>query len=219
MTTTEAQFEAQFEAQSLDFEGLRIEYDARVLTPRPWTAEQSRWAAELIREAPPGSVLELCAGAGHIGLLAVTLAPRPLVCVDKDAVACSYLRRNAALAGVPVDVREGSLDAVLGDDEEFAVIVADPPWVRTSDVGRFPDDPVTAIDGGDDGLDLARTCLDVIDRHLVVGGSALLQVGPLGQARRITTLVASYDELDVVEVRGYERGALLRIDRATTEAA
>jgi methylase of polypeptide subunit release factors len=215
MTMTEARFEAQF----VDFEGLRIEYDERVLTPRPWTAEQSRWAAELIREAPPGPVLELCAGAGHIGLLAVTLAPRPLVCVDKDAVACGFLRRNAALAGIPVDVREGSMDAVLEDHEEFAVIVADPPWVRSSDVGRFPEDPVTAIDGGDDGLDLARSCLDVIDRHLVVGGSAVLQVGPLGQAQLVTGLVASYDELAVVEVRGYERGALLRIDRVTIEAA
>ena len=74
MTTTEARF--------VDFGGLRIEYDARVLAPRAWTAAQSRWAAELIRTAPPGPVLELCAGAGHIGLLAVTLAPRPLVCVD-----------------------------------------------------------------------------------------------------------------------------------------
>jgi release factor glutamine methyltransferase len=204
MSTTEAQF--------IDFEGLRIEYDARVLAPRPWTAAQSRWAAELIRTAPPGPVLELCAGAGHIGLLAVTLAPRPLVCVDNDAVACGFLRRNALVAGIPVDVREGPMDEVL-DDERFAVIVADPPWVRTSDVGRFPEDPVTAIDGGEDGLALARTCLDVIDRHLVVGGSALLQVGPIDQAQRVADQVASYDGLDVVGVRGYERGSLLQIDR------
>ena len=108
------------------------------------------------------------------------------------------------------------MDAVLGEDEEFAVIVADPPWVRTADVSRFPEDPVTAIDGGDDGLDLARTCLDVVNRHLVVGGSALLQVGPLDQAQRVAALVAPYDGLDVVDVRGYERGALLRIDRGGT---
>jgi methylase of polypeptide subunit release factors len=211
MTTTEAQF--------VDFEGLRIEYDARVLTPRPWTAAQSRWAAELIRTAPPGPVLEVCAGAGHIGLLAVTLAPRPLVCVDLDPVACGFLRRNAALAGVPVDVREGPMDAVLGEDEEFAVIVADPPWVRTTDVSRFPEDPVTAIDGGEDGLDLARTCLDVIDRHLMMGGSALLQVGPHDHAHRVAALAAQCGELEVVEVRGYERGALVQIDRTPPDAA
>jgi release factor glutamine methyltransferase len=111
------------------------------------------------------------------------------------------------------------MDAVLDDHEKFAVIVADPPWVRTSDVGRYPEDPVSAIDGGGDGLALARTCLDVIDRHLRVEGSAVLQVGPLGQAERIGALVASYDELDVVAVRDHERGALVRIDRVPTEAA
>jgi release factor glutamine methyltransferase len=207
------------QGQFVDFEGLRIEYDARVLAPRAWTAAQSHWAADLIRTVPRGPVLELCSGAGHIGLLAVALAPRPLVCVDNDAVACGFLRRNAALAGIAVDVREGPMDAVLDDHEKFAVIVADPPWVRTSDVGRYPEDPVSAIDGGGDGLALARTCLDVIDRHLMVEGSAVLQVGPLGQAERIGALVASYDELDVVAVRDHERGALVRIDRVPTEAA
>jgi len=211
MTTTEAQF--------ADFDGLRIEYDDRVLAPRAWTTAQSRWAAELIRTAPPGPVLEVCAGAGHIGLLAVTLAPRPLVAVDLDPVACDFLRRNAALADVPVDVREGRMDEVIAEDEEFAVIVADPPWVRTAEVGRFPEDPVTAIDGGRDGLDLARTCLDVIDRHLMMGGSALLQVGPRAQADRVAALVAACDELEVAEIRGYERGALVQIDRTPPDAA
>ena len=104
---------APIESRFIDFEGLRIEYDDRVLAPRPWTAAQSQWAAELIRMAPPGPVLELCAGAGHIGLLAVSLAPRMIVCVDADRAACGYLRRNAALAGVRADVREGRMDAVL----------------------------------------------------------------------------------------------------------
>jgi len=201
-----------------DFEGLRIEYDDRVLAPRPWTAAQSRWAAELIRSAPPGPVLELCAGAGHIGLLAVTLAPRPLVCVDADAAACSYLRRNAALAGVPVDAREGRMDEALSPDEEFAVIIADPPWVPTADVHRFPADPVTAIDGGTDGLDLAHACLEVIDAHLVMAGSAVLQVGPR-QADRFAELVRAYDELEVVDVREFESGTLVRVDRVVASVA
>jgi methylase of polypeptide subunit release factors len=202
------------ESQSMDFEGLRIEYDDRVLAPRPWTAAQSRWAAELIRAAPPGPVLELCSGAGHIGLLAVTLSPRPLVCVDADATACAFLRRNAALAGIEAELREGRMDEVLAPEERFAVIVADPPWVPSAEVSQFPEDPVTAIDGGTDGLDLVRSCLEVIDGHLAPGGAAVLQVGPLDQARRVADLVAAYGgRLRVGAVRGYERGTLLRLDR------
>ena len=171
--------------QSVDFEGLRIEYDEQVLTPRPWTAAQSHWAAELIRMAPPGPVLEVCSGAGHIGLLAVTLAPRSLVCVDADPAACSYLRRNAAAAGLRVDVREGPDGrgprpgrGVRGDNRRPTV------GARRDETARFPEDPVSAIDGGADGLDLVRSCLEVIDRHLAVAGSAVLQTGP-DQAERV----------------------------------
>jgi methylase of polypeptide subunit release factors len=200
------------DARRHDFEGLSIRYDERVLAPRDWTAAQSHWAAELIRAAPPGPVLELCAGAGQIGLLAVRLAPRSLVCVDASPVACDFLRANALAAGVRVDVRQGPMDRVLDPDERFAVVIADPPWVPHPDVGRFPEDPVTAIDGGADGLDLVRSCLTVIDRHLVPAGSAVLQVGP-GQAARVAALLAPHD-LRVVEVRAFERGGLVRIDRA-----
>jgi methylase of polypeptide subunit release factors len=204
--------------QVVDFEGLRIEYDEQVLTPRPWTAAQSHWAAAFIRMAPPGPVLEICSGAGHIGLLAVTLAPRSLVCVDADPAACLYLRRNATAAALPVVVREGRMDEVLHQEERFAVIIADPPWVPTNDVARFPEDPVGAIDGGVDGLDLVRSCLLVIDQHLAVAGSAVLQTGP-DQADHVAQMVAGYDELAVVEVRQLERGALIRVDRLVTPTA
>lgn len=199
----------QVEPETIAFGPLRISFDARVLRPRPWTAAQSAWAAELIAAAPTGPVLELCAGAGQIGLLAVAGSGRRLVCVDLDPVACGFARANAEAAGLGelVEVRQGSMDEVLDDGERFAVVVADPPWVSRSEVGRYPDDPLRAIDGGDDGLDLARTCLDVAQRHLRPGGSVVLQVGSVDQVGLLDT-----GRLDVVEVREFERGALVRLD-------
>jgi methylase of polypeptide subunit release factors len=209
-----ATLQAPSTPQTVDFGGLRIEYDERVLAPRPWTAEQATWAARLIRTAPPGKVLELCSGAGQIGLLAATLAPRTLVCVDASPVACSYLRRNAARAELRVDVREGRMDEVLDRDEQFAVIIADPPWVASDEVDGFPEDPVTAIDGGADGLDLARSCVDLFARHLVLAGSALLQVGP-GQGGVVAELTAAHPELAVVATRDFPRGTIVQIDRVS----
>ena len=58
--------------RTIAFGPLTIAYDALVLEPRQWTTIQSEWARELLATAPPGPVLELCTGAGHIGLLAVT---------------------------------------------------------------------------------------------------------------------------------------------------
>ncbi len=62
----------------MDFGHLRIAYDARVLTPRPWTEAQSTWAAEVMTDAPEGPVLEVCCGAGQIGLLAISRVARRL---------------------------------------------------------------------------------------------------------------------------------------------
>lgn len=198
----------------MDFGGLRIAYDHRVLTPRPWTVGQSAWADEILRSGPRGGVLELCSGAGQIGLLAVADSDRPLVCVDLNPVACSYTRANAVAAGLAdrVEVREADLSSALGASERFALIIADPPWVARADVGEFPEDPVLAIDGGDDGMQVAWACLDLARRHLGPGGSVLLQLGSTAQADAVRDRLDG-DALQVAEVRTHQRGVLVRLDR------
>lgn len=200
-------------AQEMTFEGLRIAYDERVLRPRSWTAQQSRWAAELIADAPPGPVLELCAGVGQIGLLAVALEPRPLVCVDLSAVACDYARHNAEAAGLGhlVEVREGRMEETLRSGERFAVVIADPPWVPSDETDAFPEDPPEAIDGGEDGLDLARACVRVATPRLLPGGHLVLQVGSREQA---DTLAADAGGLELREVREAARGVLAHFARS-----
>ena len=66
-------------------------------------------------------------------------------------------------------------------DEAFPLILADPPWVPRADVGRFPENPVSAIHGGPEGLDVARECIALIGAHLVPEGCGLLQLGSVGQ--------------------------------------
>jgi methylase of polypeptide subunit release factors len=203
--------------EEIDFGGLTVRFDRRVLRPRRWTTAQSHWAAELLARSPDGPVLELCAGAGHIGLLAVRREPRHLVLVDANPVACAYARRNAAAARVPgtTEVRLGPLDAVLGHRERFAGVIADPPWVTSAETVRFPEDPVTAIDGGADGLDVAWLALETAAGHLVPGGWVLLQLGSLAQAEALgERLAGSGLELHANEVREYGgRGVLVHLDR------
>lgn len=201
-------------AATVEFGTLRIRYDDRVLRPRPWTAAQSNWGAELLRTGPGGPVLELCCGAGQIGLLAIAQEPRPLVCVDLNPVACDFTRHNAAAAGIAdlVEVREGAIDEVLHPQERFALVLADPPWVRRAETGTFPEDPLLAIDGGDDGLDVAWRCVAAASAHLVDGGSALLQLGTVAQARQVGDGLASYDLL-LAEVREHDGGVVARLSR------
>jgi release factor glutamine methyltransferase len=164
--------------ESIDFGGLTIAFDGGVLRPRPWTATQAQWTAEVACDAPAGPILEVCAGAGHIGLLAAVLSDRPLVQVDSDPSACRFARANAERAGVGdrVDIRCDDITRALRSDERFPLIVADPPYIPSAEVGRFQEDPRVAIDGGQDGLRLIRGCLDVVKGHLSERGACLLQV-------------------------------------------
>ena len=201
--------------EQMTFGTLSIAFDLRVLRPREWTVAQSEWAAEIAVTAPGGTMLELCAGAGHIGLLASALSGRQLVCVDASAVACDYARANALASGLAdrVEVRHARLETALGDDETFPVIVADPPWVPRDLTSHFPEDPLSAIDGGVDGLDVARACLAAVADHLAPGGSAVLQLGTSAQADALRREPCFAAGLVMAEVRQHVRGVLVRIDR------
>jgi methylase of polypeptide subunit release factors len=202
------------------FGHLQVEFDDRVLRPRDWTRQQSAWAAELLEQLPDGDVLELCAGVGHIGLLTIAGTSRHLVQVDADGTASWFAQVNASRAGAAtaawsVEVRHGWLEEALKPDERFALVIADPPWVRSDDTSRHPEDPLSAIDGGSDGLDGARSCLEVTGRHLLPGGAAVLQVGDRAQAEAVAAYVDRRPALglQVVEHRVAEAGALVHLSR------
>lgn len=200
------------------FGDLDIEFDERVFAPRPWTVHQSRWAVELLGDAPQGGILDLCSGVGSLGLLAASMSARSLVSVDVDPLACGFARRNARAAGLDdrVEVREAAVEVGTSPQERFMMVLADPPWVPTRKVAGHPESPVLAIDGGDDGLRVARLCLEVIRRHLDGDGSAVLQLGTLQQADVITGELAGGD-LHVCEVRHRSgRGVLLRLRFASS---
>ena len=199
----------------IEFGHLQIAFDDRVLRPRPWTEMQSRWAADLLPGLPSGGVLEVCAGAGHIGLLAAAASDRPLTLVDANEIACDYASENARRAGREAEVRHGLMQEVLGEDERFALVIADPPWVPSAETALHPEDPLVAIDGGPDGLVLVRACLEVAGRHLLPEGATVLQVGGADQVVAVEQHVAQRPDLalEVVEHRLHERGALVLLRR------
>jgi methylase of polypeptide subunit release factors len=191
---------------------LEIRWDARILEPRPWTADQSRWAARLLTTLPAGPVLELCSGAGHIGLLAICGSRRRLVCVDVDPVASTYAEENAVRNGVTdVEVRTQTIQDAAGDPERYALVLADPPWVPSGETGRFPEDPLRAIDGGAEGIDLALECARTASAVLVPEGLLLLQVGTDEQADAVAAAPTGLVE---VERRTCAGGVLVLLSRA-----
>ena len=201
-------------AQRISFGSLDIAYDNRVLTPRPWTVMQAEWAGELEPSLPEGPFAELGCGAGHIGLAAIATNGRDLVQLDADKAACELAASNATTAGLSgrAHVRCGEFEETLLDGETFALVLADPPYVPTSETWLYPDDPAAAIDGGADGLDGIRATLRVAARHLAPGGAVLLQVWGAGQAERVVPFADGLG-LRVLDLRSHDEDravALLR---------
>jgi release factor glutamine methyltransferase len=188
--------------REVQFGELSIRYDDTVLEPRTWTLAQAQWAAELATDPPDGRALELCAGAGQIGLAFARLSGRPLVQVDANPRACELARVNAQAAGVDADVRCGDLLDAVQPEERFTLILADPPYISSAGTHRFARDPVLTIDGGRDGLDVARTCLALIARHLTRDGDAVLQLGGVHQHDALTGELGRH-ELVAVEARHF----------------
>ncbi|HET6651045.1 MAG TPA: methyltransferase [Nocardioides sp.] len=191
---------------------LDVRYDESVLEPRPWTAAQAELAADVARDLAHGPLLELCCGAGHIGLLAALLSHRDAVLVDLNEAACRFSEDNATqvrATGVSVSVRHGEMTDVLDEGEQFPLVLADPPYIPSHQTGHFPTDPLVAIDGGADGLDLARTCVHVGARHLTPGGALVLQLRDRDQAQVLADDAMRHGLVDpeVTQVGGH--GALL----------
>jgi len=201
-------------SERLEFGPIDVEYDATIIVPRPWTLAQSTWAGELSEALPPGPLLELYCGAGHIGLAAARMSGRRLVQVDDDPRACEWARRNAARLAIDSEVRCGSVESVLLDDEQFPLVVADPPYLRADQVASYPHDPVHAIDGGPDGLGEIRRCIEVAAAHLAPDGALLLQVRGARQRDDVAAhLAMSGGPLQLVETNASSaEGAILLLE-------
>ncbi|WP_459983539.1 methyltransferase, partial [Mycobacterium avium] len=79
---------------------------------------------------PGRRVLDLCTGSGFVAIAAAEMGCASVTAFDKCPHAVRCARENAALAGVDVDVREGSWLAAV-DCAPFDVVVSNPPYVPT----------------------------------------------------------------------------------------
>ena len=125
---------------------------------------------------PGRRVLDLCTGSGFVAIAAAEMGCASVTACDTcpHAVRCS--RRNADLASVEVDVREGSwTDAV--DWAPFDVVVANPPYVPAPPDGepaRASAGPSWAWDAGPDGRLVLDPLCESAPKLLCDGGSLLL---------------------------------------------
>jgi release factor glutamine methyltransferase len=150
-----------------------------VLVPRPETELLVQTALELPLSAT-ARVLDVGAGSGCIAVSLAAERPRWQVCaVDRSLAALSIARRNIKRHGVEVELILGDLASAAAPP--WDLVVANLPYIPSADLGRLPEevrrDPSSALDGGDDGLDLVRALVADLPRLLRVCGGAVLEMG------------------------------------------
>ncbi|MGR6974497.1 putative protein N(5)-glutamine methyltransferase [Streptomyces cynarae] len=162
-----------------EFRGLRIAMEPGVFVPRRRTEFLVEQALALSRGAR--LVVDLCCGSGAVGAALAAGLDRPeLHAADIDPAAVRCARRNVAAYGGRV--HEGDLFAALPDElrGRVDVLTANVPYVPTDEVALLPSEardhePLTALDGGFDGLEVLRRVTAEASAWLAPGGRLLVE--------------------------------------------
>ena len=162
-----------------EFYGRRFAVDRRVLIPRPETELLVEAALAALPEA--GAALDLCTGSGCVGVtLALERPSARVVATDVSADALAVARDNAGRLGAALELLQGDLFAPLPPGARFDVVAANPPYVPTGELPRLARElarePALALDGGADGLALARRIVAGAPGWLAPGGTLLVEV-------------------------------------------
>ena len=189
---------------------------------------------------PLFSILDLCCGTGCIGIslakaLALELAKHrvdgsiELTLSDISEDAATVCRQNASnILGdcnpcKPSEQDRIRWNVVTGDlfstvkGSRFDIIVTNPPYIRSDVIPTLDEqvrnEPLLALDGGDDGLDAICRIVEDAPKHLVTGGWMLMEIG-FDQGDAVKRLFASAGFVDVCvekDLGGRDRVVIGRI--------
>jgi release factor glutamine methyltransferase len=199
----------------VEFRGLRIAVEPGVFVPRRRTEFLVATAAHLARGTIPAIVVDLCCGCGAIGAALAATLPAEVHAVDIDPAAVRCAEQN--LKNINGRVYEGDLFAPLPASLRGTVdlVVANVPYVPTDAIATMPPEarlhePMVALDGGADGLDVLRRAAAEAPGWLAPSGHLLIEASEAQAPAAVeafadaglTPRVAHDDELGATVVIG-----------------
>jgi release factor glutamine methyltransferase len=171
-----------------EFWSLDFDVTPDVLIPRPETERLVEIALRLaleLRVGEPLRILDLGTGSGAIAIaLARELPGAEVWATDISPSALSVACRNAARHSVADRIHffQSDLFADLSVEGPFDLILANPPYIRRSEIANLEPEvsrwePRGALDGGIDGLDYYRRIAADASDYLSPGGTVALEIG------------------------------------------
>lgn len=165
-----------------EFYGLDLYVDRRVLIPRPETETLFEVALTIVRQNHLSPLAEVGVGCGAVAIaLAVNVPWLEIYAIDASnalTVAEANCQRHTVLDRV--HLLRGDLLGPL--PEPVGLIVGNLPYVSHEEVQSLPPDitqyePLSAIDGGQDGLQHIRRLLAQAGPNLMPPGIICLEIG------------------------------------------
>jgi ribosomal protein L3 glutamine methyltransferase len=162
----------------------RFYVDPRAIVPRSYIAELLPdgllpWIGD---ETAVTRVLDLCTGSACLAVLLAHAFPAAVVdATELSADALEVAKRNVSQYGLEdrILLRQGDLFAGLTGP--YQLIVSNPPYVDAESMATLPQEfraePVAALAGGRDGLDVIRRILAGAAEHLSDDGILVVEVG------------------------------------------
>lgn len=194
-----------------------------VLIPRPDTEALVTAALAILEKSgrQTGNILELGAGSGAIVVSLAKACPGyRYFAGDISLTALDTARKNADREkGIrPIHFFNGSWFDPLAPGPCFDLIVSNPPYIPTGRISRLAPEirnhePVTALDGGQDGMDCIREIMTRAGDFLVPGGHLLMEIG-FDQKAGVTALARNcpaFDQIDILQdLAGHDRVVQLK---------
>lgn len=208
----------QYITGSQEFMGLPFCVNPSVLIPRQDTETMVEDAIELIEKGTlrgeeytksrtVRDVLDLCCGSGAIGISIAKFCDKTkVVCSDISEKAIKTGAKNAALNGCKsVKFEKSDLFSAFKSKlgrKKFDLIISNPPYIESSVIPTLQreikdHEPMTALDGGEDGLDFYRRIAAEAAEYLHKNGVLMLEIG-FNQGQAVTELLESAGKFTAV---------------------
>ena len=195
------------------FMGIELLSDKRALIPRKETEILAKRALEISKKLSDKNkainVMDICCGAGNLGLTVAFYNPR--VCVfstDLSPEAIELTKENISFLKLEERVKaaQGDLFSAFDNEqfyEEIDLIICNPPYISSAKVPKMnaeisANEPVLAFDGGMFGTKIIQRLISEAPKFLKKDAWLTFEVG-LGQGEFIKRLCEESGHYKTVE--------------------
>lgn len=192
---------------TVEFFGRTFKSDARALIPRP---ETEQLVERALTYKSLSNILDVGTGTGVIPLTLTLERPEAKVtATDISPEALSLAQENAVLLDVEkITFLEADLIPLeLSEIGPYDLITSNLPYIPSGDIAGLSrevrHDPLLALDGGVDGLDLIVRLAPLAAEHLAPEGHLLLEIG-IDQSEQVIACLAGHNYRDIIALPDYQ---------------